>query len=301
MKEFVAAGCQIAVRPNDPVANHAKIIYWMERARSEHGADLCVFPESVTTGFAPAMRPEVFWKLCEPIPGPFTDLVGQRCRELGMHVVLPVYEQGPEVGKIYNSSVLIDDEGAIVGVYRKTHLFPTERRTGGGWSTPGKAAEVYETRLGRIGLILCYDGDFPELSRSLAIQGAEIIVRPAAFLRSFEIWDLTNRARAYDNHVYMIAVNAVGPDAGRNYYFGHSQIISPIAQRLAQGRGTEEIISCTLCPDPLKWVSYGTRSPQIFDHLEDRNIAASQAHLHRPARSSFEPSQRIPNEDPDEK
>ena len=58
----------------------------------------------------------------------------------------------------------------------------------------------------------------------MAIKGAEIIVRPTALLRSFEIWDITNRARAYDNHVYLIGVNSVGPDGGGNYYFGNSMI-----------------------------------------------------------------------------
>ena len=69
-------------------------------------------------------------------------------------------------------------------------------------------------------------------------MGAEVIVRPSALLRSFEIWDLTDRARAYDNHVYIVACNAVGADAGANYYFGHSMIVDPIAHSLAQARGT---------------------------------------------------------------
>ena len=93
-------------------------------------------------------------------------------------------------------------------------------------------------------------------------------------LRSFEIWELTNRARAYDNHVYMVACNGVGPDAGGNYYFGHSMIVDPIAHKLAQARGTEEVISAALDPDPLKRITYGAASPMIFDHLQDRNLAA---------------------------
>jgi predicted amidohydrolase len=85
---------------------------------------------------------------------------------------------------------------------------------------------VVETPLANIGLSICYDGDFPELFRAEAIMGAEVIARPSALLRSFEIWELTNRARAYDNHVYIVACNGVGPDAGGNYYFGHSMIVT---------------------------------------------------------------------------
>ena len=101
---------------------------------------------------------------------------------------------------------------------------------------PETVTTSFVTGLGSIGMIVCYDGDFPELSRLLAVKGAEVIVRPAALLRSFDIWHITNAARAYDNHVYVIATNAVGPDAGGNYYLGHSMIVNPIAWRLAQAR-----------------------------------------------------------------
>ena len=75
---------------------------------------------------------------------------------------------------------------------------------------------VVDTELGRIGMAICFDGDFPELWRIQAVQGAEVIVRPSALLRSADIAELTSRARAYDNHVYVVAANATGTDpAGR--------------------------------------------------------------------------------------
>ncbi|MBU1035460.1 carbon-nitrogen hydrolase family protein [bacterium] len=292
MKEFIAAAVQIAVKPNDINYNLEKIGFWLKTAVKEHHAELVVFPESITTGFAPGMPPEEFYDLLNYIPGPETDQIGALARELKVHVILPIYEKGKEKNVIMNSSILINDEGEIAGVYRKTHPFPTERLGGGGWTTPGKEAVVVETKLGKIGMIICYDGDFPELSRVLAIQGAEIITRPSALLRSFEIWDMTNKARAYDNHVYVIAANSVGADAGNNYYFGSSMIISPIAQKLAQALGTEEIISAKLDPDPLKHVTYGSNSPMIFDHLEDRNLEVYKDIL-KEAKSPFEPAKRI--------
>ncbi len=293
MKEFIAAAVQIAVKPNDVNYNLEKICFWLKTAVKENGAELVVFPESITTGFAPGMPPEEFYYLLNYIPGPETEQVGALAKELKVHVVLPMYEKGKEKNVIMNSSILINDEGEIAGIYRKTHPFPTERLGGGGWTTPGKEAVIVETKLGKIGMIICYDGDFPELSRVLAIQGAEIITRPSALLRSFEIRDMTNKARAYDNHVYVIAVNSVGADAGDNYYFGSSMIISPIAQKLAQARGTEEIISAKLDPNPLKHVTYGSNSPMIFDHLEDRNLEVYKDIL-KEAKSPFEPAKRIP-------
>ncbi len=293
MKEFIASAAQIAVKPNDVKYNTEKVCHWMEMARKEHEAELIVFPESVTTGFTPNMPIDEFYELIGAVPGYETDTVAEAAKKLGMHVVLPMYERGPEKGIVYNSSVLIDDTGSVLGIYRKTHPFPTERKEGGGWTTPGTEAPVIETKLGKIGMIICYDGDFPELSRVLALNGAEIITRPAALLRSYDIWELTNLARAYDNHVYMIAVNAIGPDAGNNYYFGNSMIVSPIAQKLAQSRGTEEIISVKLDPNPIKHVTYGAKSPMIFDHIEDRNVGVYKDIL-KEGKCAFEPSRRIP-------
>jgi predicted amidohydrolase len=208
-------------------------------------------------------------------------------------VVWPTYRRAGEKGRILNASILIGPEGEIIGIYDKTHPFPGERKEYGGWTETGTSAEVYETELGSIGMIICYDGDFPELSRLLAVKGAEIIVRPSALLRSYDIWYITNCARAYDNHVYMVSTNMVGPDAAENYYFGHSMIVNPIAWRLAQARGTEEIIAAKLDPDPLKYITWGSKSLQPFDHLEDRNLALYEEIL-KEARSKFEPGKRYP-------
>jgi predicted amidohydrolase len=293
MKEHIAACVQIAVEPNQIQYNIDKCCTWLEKAVKEYEAELVVFPESITTGVTPYMSNEEFYEMLKPIPGGHTDQIQKLAKELGVHVVLPLYERGKEKNVILNSSVLIDDAGEILANYRKTHPFPTERLGGGGWTTPGNSTVVVDTKLGKIGMIICYDGDFPELSRVLALKGAEIITRPSALLRSYEIWEMVNKARAYDNHVYMLAANAIGPDAGKNYYFGHSMIISPIAQTLALARGTEEIIAAKLDPNPIKNISYGTKSPMIFDHLEDRNIRAYEGILNE-GKSSFEPARRIP-------
>jgi len=293
LKEFVVVGAQMAVRPNEPSFNMAKGADWIRRAVEEQGAGLVVFPEDATTGFNPALKVEDIWDLVDAIPGRMTEPIQEAARKHRAHVVWTTYERGENRRIVYNSAVMIDSSGEVLGVYRKTHPFPTERIGGGGWVTPGNKAVVCETSLGRIGMIICYDGDFPELSRVLAVNGAEIIVRPSALLRPFDLWHLTNAARAYDNHVYMVAVNAVGTDAAGTNYFGHSMIVTPVGNRLAQGRGVEEMVFASLNPDPLKFISYGTDSPQIFDHLEDRNLAV-YGDILKKARSPFEPSMRVP-------
>jgi len=291
MKDFIAACVQIAFTPNAVNANIKKAVIWLEKAVREYEAELVVFPETATTTFVTGLSAEELWDILDDAPGRITYEMQAAARSVGVHVVWPSYRRGPQRGVIYNSAVLIGPDGQVIGIYDKTHPFPAERRALGGWVTTGSQAQVYETELGSIGMIICYDGDFPELARLLAVQGAEIIVRPSALLRSFDIWELTNCARAYDNHVYMVATNSVGPDGGGNYYFGHSMIVNPIAWRLAQARGGEEIIAARLDPQPLRYVTWGSKSPQVFDHLEDRNLELYSGILKK-ARSRFEIGER---------
>ena len=293
MKEFSAACVQIAITPNDVGANVSKGVSWLKRAVSQHGAELVVFPETVTTGYETGLDAQALWDLVDEAPGRITQDIQAAARELGVYVVWPSYRRGAQRGVVYNSAILIGPDGEIVGIYDKTHPAPWERTDGGGWVTVGTRADVFETALGSIGMIICYDGDFPELSRLLAVKGAEIIVRASALQRSYDIWYITNAARAYDNHVYLVASNLVGPDARGNYGFGHSMIVNPIAWRLAQARGTEEIIAARLDPDPLRYITWGSKSLQTFDHLEDRNLELYQEIL-KEARSRFEPGKRFP-------
>jgi beta-ureidopropionase len=298
MQRFTAACAQFAITPMDAAANAAKAAAWTRRAVDESGAQLVVLPETVTTGFVPDVGPDGLWDAVDALPGRFSEPLQRVSQALGVYVVFPSYERGPERGIVYNSAALIGPSGDVLGIYRKTHLFPTERLTARcdtpacGWSTPGNDPVVIHTPLASIGLAVCYDGDFPELFRAMAIMGAEVICRPSMLTRSFEIWELTNRARAYDNHVYMVSCNGVGPDAGGNYYFGHSMIVDPIAHKLAQGRGTEEVVFAELNPDPIRFMTYGTKTPMTFDHLVDRNLAAYRNIL-TPAKSRFEPGKRI--------
>lgn len=287
------AAVQIAPRPNDLLHNLEKIIVWFRRAVRETGARLVVFPESITTGFHPNLSLESFYFLLPPRIERYLEPLCRVCREEKAYCVLPTYERGHRHNTIYNSAFLISSEGRILGVYRKTHPFPLERLSAGGWTTPGHEYPVIETRIGNIGMMICYDGDFPEVARILAVKGAQIIARPSALLRAFDIWEMSNRMRAYDNHVYLIAANAVGTDASGTHYFGHSMIVSPTAQVLALARGTEEIIYADLDPDPLKRLGLGSDTPMFFDHLEDRNVKSYGNLLTRRARSAFEPARRF--------
>jgi predicted amidohydrolase len=296
MRAFVAAAVQIAPAPGPLTgaaikANVDRCVDHVERCVAATGAELVVLPESATTGFTPGVDPGTLWDLVDQVPGPLTGPLQQAAARLGVHVVLGTYERGPRRGIVHNAAVLIGPDGEVRGVYRKTHVFCGEGRDDGGWVTPGDEAVVVETDLGRIGLMICFDGDYPELARIEAVRGAEVICRPSALLRSADIWELTNRARAYDNHVFVVAANATGIDPAGAIYFGNSMIVTPIADVLARAASHEGWVSARLDPDTaLRSLTPGSSVPQRFDHLADRNLALIERHLddlRRPASTSF--------------
>ena len=296
MREFTAAAVQVAPVPGPLTAesikaNVAKSLEYVERCVEATDAELVALPETVTTGFTPGCGPEQLWDLIDDLPGALSEPAQDVARRLGIHLVWPTYERGPERGTVYNSAAMIGPAGSILGVYRKTHPFCTELRSRGGWVTPGDEVCVVVTDLGRIGITICFDGDFPELSRIEAVQGAEVIVRPSALLRSADIWELTCRARAYDNHVYVVGANAIGIDPAGVLYFGNSMIVTPIAEVVARAASHEGWVGARLDPSTaMASLTPGSSVPQVWDHLEDRNLELIRRYaddLQAPARTSF--------------
>jgi len=275
----VAAGIQVGpvrgpVTPDTVADNITAALEQTRRCVDATRAELVVVPETVTTGFAPGLGSEDLWDLVAPIPGPLTAAAQATAADLGIHLVWPTYEAGPGRGTVYNSAAVIAPTGVVLGVYRKTHLFPAEQA----WVTPGDDVLVVGTDLGRVGSVICFDGDFPELVRIEAGLGAEVVVRPSAFLRAADIWELTTRARAYDNHVYVVAPNAVGIDAGGHVYFGNSLIVGPTGEVLARGTSQPGWVSATIGVDPMQAISPGSSVRQGFDHLAERNLALYRRH-----------------------
>jgi predicted amidohydrolase len=284
MRTLVAAAVQLAPssRPlstGSIAANSARAAALVRDCVAATGAELVVLPESVTTGFTPGVDVETLWELVSELPGPVLDPFTAVAAELGIHLVVGTYERGPRRGIVHNAAVLLGPSGDVLGGYRKTHPFGGERADRGGWVTPGEDICVVDTPLGRIGLIICFDGDYPELSRITAIRGAEIICRPSALLRSADLWELTNRARAYDNHVYVIGANATGVDPAGVIYFGNSMIVTPIAEVVARAASHECWVSARLDPaTALAALTPGSSVPQPFDHLAERNLALLRRH-----------------------
>ena len=146
-------------------ANIARALAQVRDCVAATGAELVVLPESVTTGFTTGLDPAELWDLVSAIPGPIAEPFCQAAAELGIELVFGSYERGPERGVIYNAAAIAGRDGCLLGVYRKTHLFGTERADRGGWVTPGDDICVVDTGYASLGLIICFDGDYPELSQ----------------------------------------------------------------------------------------------------------------------------------------
>jgi predicted amidohydrolase len=296
MRAFTAAAVQLAPS-SAPLSdetirgNIARAIELTRQCHAVTGAELIVLPESTTTGFTPGITTDQLWDLVSEIPGPVVQPFLDLAAELGVHLVLGSYERGGQRGVVYNAAIVIGSAGDVLGVYRKSHPFGGERADRGGWVTPGSDVLVVDTPLGKIGVIICFDGDYPELSRITAVRGAEIICRPSALLRSADLWELTNRARAYDNHVYVIGANATGVDPAGVIYFGNSMIVTPIAEVIARAASHESWISAYLEPaTAMAALTPGSSVPHSFDHLADRNLTLINKNadaLLGPARSPF--------------
>ncbi len=196
----------------------------------KQGADLVVLGETVPT-VAQTKHPI---ETAETIPGPSTEYFGSLASQNHVHIVLSLYERAAHL--VYNAAVLIGPDGKLIGKYRKVSLPPGEAAKG---IAPGKDFPVFETAIGKIGMMVCYDGFFPEVARELTKNGADIIAWP--------VWGCNPKlaeARACENHVYLISSTFMGADQGWMTSAVFDRGGTPIAQ--AKTWGTLAIAEITL-------------------------------------------------------
>ena len=156
-------------------------------------------------------------------------------------------------GKIINRGYMIDDAGGIFGSYDKIHLFDVDLAEGATYREsdtvlPGDTARVYDTPLGKVGHTICYDLRFPGLYRDLAQAGAEILCCPAAFTKMTgeAHWHVLNRARAIENTAFMVSACAVGAVPGGGETYGHSLVVDPWGEVLADGGDSPGVLHARL-------------------------------------------------------
>ena len=182
----------------------------------------------------------------EAVEGPSNAALAQLAARLGIFVLAgSIYEPSPEPGHVFNTSALCGPDGALLAVYRKIHLFDLTADTTvyreSDVVTPGADLVTVEIDLGppppvTLGLTICYDLRFPELSRGLALRGAQILCVPSAFtaFTGAAHWEVLLRARAIENGCFVIAPGQVGEHLPGRECFGHSMIVDPWGTVLAE-------------------------------------------------------------------
>ncbi len=196
----------------------------MIAAAAQQQADLIVLGETV-----PYVRTKLSPAECaEPIPGPTTDYFGGLAKQHAIHIALSLYER--EGHLVHNTAVLLSSEGKLLGRYRKVCLPHGEVEKG---VAPGADYPVFDTKFGKVGLMICYDGFYPEVARALTANGAEVIAWP--------VWGcdpLLARARACENRVYVVSSTFTDP---KNDWM-ISAVIDPSGKVLAQAKESGSIV-----------------------------------------------------------
>jgi predicted amidohydrolase len=192
-----------------------------------------------------------FRRVAEPIPGPTTGRLTELAARHNMLIQAGLAERAMDGNMIYNSAVLIGPEG-VIGVFRKLHNqfeWPV--------FSPGDHLSVFETRLGKVGMFICYDLAFPETVRAFALQGATIAALTTAWPMKGDdpdtdyygyTYDLLSRANALSNQLWMVCSNQVNrpPTAGCANYYGHSRIIAPTGKIVAELGHEEGLVTATV-------------------------------------------------------
>jgi len=271
-KKINIALAQIRCKVGDKKHNGNLIKKNVKKAK-KRGADLVVFPELSLTGY---LTRDVTYELAEPIPGPSTRLLEEVAKTEKAYVVFGMLERSDRVHAVlYNTAVLLGPEG-FIGKYRKMHL-PThsvfeEKR----YFRLGYEAPVFETDIGKLGLTICYDVFFPEISRLLRLKGAQLLIcisaSPAVRRRFFEVLTV---ARAVENTTFLVYVNLVGIEDGLQFW-GGSRLIAPNGSIITQAKHDEEdLVLGTIDYTDLKRVEVFVPTlrdlrPELFDSLKEQ-------------------------------
>jgi predicted amidohydrolase len=233
--KFVAAAVQM-LAGDDKQANLQEATRWVRDAAAK-GARLVALPEVfIWRGSKKLER-----QFAEPIPGPTSIKLSDLARELGIYLLAgSILEEISNSERAYNTSLLFDPAGKQIACYRKIHLFDVDLANGvslreSQTRAHGESPVAVKTELGAMGLSVCYDLRFPELYRTLADRGAELIFVPSAFTAytGAAHWETLLRARAIENQVYIIAPDQFGKGVNSFETYGHSMIIDPWGRIIA--------------------------------------------------------------------
>lgn len=229
-------------------ATVSKALKFIDEAASQ-GAELVVLPEVFNMRYDSVVGQYDVktYELAETIPGPTTNRVAMKAKELGISIVAPIFERVID-GEYYDSAALLGPDGELTGKYRKTHIPGFGKWLERMYFKPGSEYPTFQTSVGRLGILICWDRHFPENWRTLTMAGAQIVVVPAAVPRwHTETIEYVTRTRALENGIFAVMANRPGREDSPNdsvEYTGSSLIVSPEGEVLAKAGLDEECVIC---------------------------------------------------------
>lgn len=264
------AGIQMKCYPN-PEQNLEKALYLLQMAAEEKVKMVC-FQELFHTPWFPKSKEEKNFYLAEDVHGPLVKHLKQKAKEFQMVVIAPIFER--EDNKFFNSCVVIDQNGVLLGTYRKNHLpqIPLWEETF--YFSPGDLGfPIFHTQLATIGVQICWDNFYPEGSRILALKGAQIIFCPTACaFASFPKWEKMIAANAIANGLFCFRVNRVGEE-GEQHFYGRSICFDPNGEPLMKPSGHHDgivvaDIELEMIEEVRKgWTFLSKRRPEIYKEI----------------------------------
>lgn len=214
------------------------------RDAARRGASLCAFPEFLMIDAPAEQSARELARQAEPLDGPFVSRICEAAREHSVEVVGTICEPSKVRDRVYDTAFLASKSGRVAGAYRKTHLYDALGFCESAKLAPGETLpRPRASSVGKLGMLICYDLRFPEVSRHLASLGARVLVAPSAWHSGpmkVEHWRVMNRARALENGCYVVAPNQAG-----GAYCGRSMAVDPFGRVLAEmgGRPGMRLIS----------------------------------------------------------
>ena len=210
--------------------NLPKILDYIKQA-SKNRADMCTFPEYMMFYTPSTQSAKQLAQQAETINGEFVSLIAKCAKENSISVLGTMYEKSRKKDRVYDTSFIIDKNGKVIGKYRKIHLYDALGFKESSKMSPGSLIPMpTKTSIGKLGMMICYDLRFPEMSRTLASAGTEILVAPSAWVNGpmkEEHWLTLNKSRAIENGCYVIA-----PDHLGHVYAGRSLAVDPYGRIL---------------------------------------------------------------------
>ena len=246
----------------------------LAREAAAAGAQVLCFQELFYGPYFCQVQERTYFALAEPVPdGPTTALMSALAKELGMVLVVPVFEE-EQPGVYFNTAFVVDADGSYLGKYRKTHIPQVQGFWEKYYFRPGNLGfPVFQTAVGPIGVYICYDRHFPEGWRALGLAGARVVFNPSATSRSLSqyLWRLEQPAAAVANEYFIGAINRVGTEPlGDDEFYGSSYFVDPRGQLV--GDPAPEDKSAVIVRD--LDMSLLTEVRQTWAFYRDRNPAA---------------------------